>query len=398
MSTISPNNNLSPLAFYPSLEAREQWWGYGRTPNICVPKRTYPTFQIRRPHNTLAYVSLESVADWEHSEGYYLDAEGNLTHIDAECTTLTFEDAPSGLSSSFSLVIDRDALADFKEDNEIEDDIAILVIGWDEEGEAEKGVWLENDSLENITLPEDVTNIRVFAEYNGRPIVKWVATQRSIAPIIDFALKDAKDGSVALSGVPAVLRVVNVGSYDYIFLTNNAIASLLLEKTYYLEISDGTNRWYSDNFTMRDDNYLKLEWWNENNLEMSDGTVMVAKYTTPAPLVSNYPYIPTLYIHSDIGMPDYEFEEEVEERGGYQFPLQQISYKRYKFNFLAPEVVCDAMRLIRLSDHIRITKGDKVYTANTFLMTPTWQDQGYLASVDCEFTTDTIVKKNGLAL
>ena len=40
------------------------------------------------------------------------------------------------------------------------------------------------------------------------------------------------------------------------------------------------------------------------------------------------------------------------------------------------------------------TKND-TYEATSFLMTPTWAEQGYLAEVACEFTTDTVAKKVG---
>ena len=52
------------------------------------------------------------------------------------------------------------------------------------------------------------------------------------------------------------------------------------------------------------------------------------------------------------------------------------------------------MRLIRLSDYVKITdRWGHVYRADTFLMTPQWQTQGDLASVEVEFTANTIAKK-----
>ena len=95
-------------------------------------------------------------------------------------------------------------------------------------------------------------------------------------------------------------------------------------------------------------------------------------------------------------MPDYEFEEEGEERDGYFFPEKQISEKTYKFSFLAPEYLCDVMRLIRLSDIVQVTdKYGHLYNVDSFLIEPKWQQQGNLANVECEFQTDTVVKKIG---
>ena len=106
-------------------------------------------------------------------------------------------------------------------------------------------------------------------------------------------------------------------------------------------------------------------------------------------------YRNVLYLPTDIAKPDYSFTEDGEERDGYYFAIKQISQKRYRFKFLAPEYLLDVMRLIRLSDHIKITYRGQEYYPDTFLMTPTWESEGDLASVECEFTTDTVAKKIG---
>lgn len=96
-------------------------------------------------------------------------------------------------------------------------------------------------------------------------------------------------------------------------------------------------------------------------------------------------------------MPDYENEEEGEERDGIFFPNHQISYKVYRFRFLAPEFLTDALRVAWLSDYVRVTDPlGRVYNCNTFVPTVEWQDEGYLANVEVEFRTDTVVKKSGL--
>ena len=54
------------------------------------------------------------------------------------------------------------------------------------------------------------------------------------------------------------------------------------------------------------------------------------------------------------------------------------------------------MRFIRMADYIRVRdKYGNVYNCDTFLITPKWQTQGDLASVEIEFKTDTVVKKIG---
>ena len=52
------------------------------------------------------------------------------------------------------------------------------------------------------------------------------------------------------------------------------------------------------------------------------------------------------------------------------------------------------MRFIRLSDYVKVTdRYGNVYRADTFLITPKWEQQGNLASVELEFTCDTVAKK-----
>jgi hypothetical protein len=89
-------------------------------------------------------------------------------------------------------------------------------------------------------------------------------------------------------------------------------------------------------------------------------------------------------------------EEQGETRDGYFFPEKMISEKVYKCNFLAPEYLCDVMRLIRLSDHVvLVDQYGNTYRCDTFLCTPKWQEQGNLANVEVEFTCNTVVKKIG---
>ena len=81
---------------------------------------------------------------------------------------------------------------------------------------------------------------------------------------------------------------------------------------------------------------------------------------------------------------------------GIFFPEKQISVKTFKCTILAPEYLCDVMRFIRMADYIHITdKYGREYDCDTFLITPKWQTQGDLASVEIEFKTNTVVKKIG---
>lgn len=157
---------------------------------------------------------------------------------------------------------------------------------------------------------------------------------------------------------------------------------------YYASLADGSETWYSDIFTVVNDiePYLKIEWWDKEDFVTDGGTVV---YTNPT-------FKNVLYLDSDIAKPEYVFDEEGETRDGYFFPVKQISEKRYRFSFFAPEYLLDVIRLIRMADYVKITYNGKTYAADSFLITPEWEDNGDIAVVDAEFETATVAKKLGV--
>lgn len=157
---------------------------------------------------------------------------------------------------------------------------------------------------------------------------------------------------------------------------------------YYLRITINGVYYYSEIFTVVNDiqPYLKIEWWDVEDFAMDAGVIA---YTAPA-------FKNALYLMGDIAKPEYPFEEEGETRDGYFFPVKQISEKRYRFNFLASEYLLDVMRFIRMADYAQISKNGNVYSLDTFLITPDWEDNGDVAAVEAEFDTATVAKKIGL--
>lgn len=157
---------------------------------------------------------------------------------------------------------------------------------------------------------------------------------------------------------------------------------------YYVTLSDGVETWYSDIVTFVSDTtgYLYVEWYCRDNVEYNGGEII---YKNPS-------FRNQLLLCTQLGKPEYPFEEEGESRDGYFFPEKQISEKVYKFQFMASEYLCDVMRLIRMADVVIVRdRYGRVYRCDQFLMTPEWQEQGDLASVTVEFHTDTVIKKIG---
>ncbi|MFR8762171.1 MAG: hypothetical protein ACLVFT_05135, partial [Megasphaera lornae] len=184
------------------------------------------------------------------------------------------------------------------------------------------------------------------------------------------------------------LQIVRFANYGYDVIVYPGIGQMALnfpEGRYTMMINDGVQTFVSDVFTWVSgtmDGYLCVEWSDAQNMEVDGGQIVY----------EGVPFKNRVYLCTELGKPEYKFEEEGEERDGYFFPEKQISEKTFRFIFLAPEYLCDVMRLIRMSDFVTVYSQGRKYDCDTFLITPKWQTQGNLASVECEFECATVVK------
>lgn len=187
------------------------------------------------------------------------------------------------------------------------------------------------------------------------------------------------------------LQIVPFASLGYDVIVYPSLLPFAIDTPdgiYYARMTDGVNVWYSEMFTIVGDlsGYLKIEWYDVENFVFDAGQIV---YQNPK-------FHNVLYLCTELGKPEYTFEEEGETRDGYFFPEKQISEKTYRCMALAPEYLCDVMRFIRMSDKVFVTdKYGRQYDCDTFLITPKWQTQGDLASVEIEFETVTVAKKIG---
>ena len=161
------------------------------------------------------------------------------------------------------------------------------------------------------------------------------------------------------------------------------------EGQYFLAIPIHEEIYYSEVFCYTNDisDCLKIEYWNP------EGNLYVGGKYPVFPSEKAFHYI--LLLKSELGKPEYSFEEEATKRLGYSFIESQVSKKTYKFNTVIPEYLCDAMRIIRLCSQKKITCKDETYDAITFNMEVDWQEQGDLASVTCEFDVDNVIVNFG---
>ena len=241
--------------------------------------------------------------------------------------------------------------------------------------------WVYNKVYPLFTPAGFMLPFQVMREHRTNEIVSFRIYKRDNSLVGDFTQVMKETG----------LKVVNpIGAQDIDVIV---YSGLLLAFTkfangqYYAVMSDGVQTWYSEMFTVVNDisGYLKLEWWDVDDFYMDEGVIIYK-----SPLFRN-----KLYLCADIAKPEYIFEEDGETRDGYFFPAKQISEKRYHFTFLASEYLLDVMRFVRMADYAQITKNKQVYKLDTFLITPEWEDNGDVASVDAEFDTATVAKKIG---
>lgn len=179
------------------------------------------------------------------------------------------------------------------------------------------------------------------------------------------------------------------GGVLYVSPGKNSFREALPQGTYRARFTIGDEVYISTPFCVipgieTSSKYLLIEYWNDEKIVYPDGFITTG---------TNNDFRYQMYVPATICKPKYEFEEELTKRAGYKFLELQTSTKVYAFTFVAPEFICDAMRLIRLSDYIRISHDGEYYNALNFEFDVDWQEQLYLAAVDCQFETDSIIQK-----
>lgn len=130
-------------------------------------------------------------------------------------------------------------------------------------------------------------------------------------------------------------------------------------------------------------------------------------YTSPINLQTQFGEVPfndgngdnifkfRVWLNALIGKPEYNFEEVETNRNGYSFLERCTSKKTYRFTVIAPEYLCDALRLVKLCSEVVIRHKGKTYEPITFDMNVRWEEQGDLASVSMSFDTDNILTSIG---
>lgn len=212
-----------------------------------------------------------------------------------------------------------------------------------------------------------------------------------------YEVYSIKGNKIVEESSASFLRMKTLGNITVAFYYPSPSGTITLptgEGRYYIKLTytDGNvnTDFYSEVFTLIDtvdDNlvgYARIEWYDDYDFEYNGGFI---------PYEEGYKNI--MWLKTDIGMPEYPYEEEATERDGFLFLKKQLSEKRYHFVIAkAPECICDVLRLVRLADHIKVTDTfGRDYECDSFLTNVNWLEQGHYASVQGEFDTDTVLKK-----
>lgn len=212
------------------------------------------------------------------------------------------------------------------------------------------------------------------------------------ALLTEASLIDAHTDTVVYNLLPELLdnnfAIYNIENYQVAMYNGNLTIQFDKEGMYYIRLTN-QDQWeyYSEVFSITNstDNCIELEYRNNSgNFYLKNGLISFA---------NNFYF--KVMLQTEIGKPEYSFEEEATKRLGYSFVESQVSKKIYKFTILAPEYLCDALRIVRLCDIKAITTKYDTFEPITFDMNVEWQEQGDLASVTCEFEVDTVITNFG---
>lgn len=376
---MTPNNNLSVLPWYTSIEQQNarKWWVYGRIYPLFTPAMFMLPFQIILDKGAQDIELVNSLTTFDgsiYTGRYTLMSVMSSGYVDVtQYRGETIQIKIGAQLIRYAFVV-----------NEPHDgDLVQYATGSS-----------YDTSLEDVivTVPDDAVYLWVLEQDDYAQMDYTPASIKVVRmpDILSFDLYKS-NGDLVGNYIDAIKPLLSIKSFDdykvIVYTGQFPVFTKLANGQYYATLNDGTQTWYSEIFTVVNDTepYLKIEWWDTEDFIMDAGAIV---YKNPT-------FHNVLYLDSDLAKPEYPFEEEGETRDGFFFPIKQISEKHYRFKFFASEYLLDVMRFIRMSDYARITYHGQTYALDTFLITPEWEDNGDVASVEAEFDTATVAKKIG---
>lgn len=162
---------------------------------------------------------------------------------------------------------------------------------------------------------------------------------------------------------------------------------------YYAVVSDGTTTLYSEVWGMRTDTdtLTMLEYCHSGQFSLPGGIAYIDY---------RYGFKMRAYFDEAVGKPQYQYENVVSRRNGFDQPLKQVSWKQHVFVLDLVEETVDWLHRVPQHDAVTI-RADRgiVYECDSFeMLEPDWETGGDICHVECVFRTDTVVVVSGRAL
>ena len=381
------NNNLSPLPFYRSV-AEQQCrlpWAFGDVFPLRCDNRLLP-FLFTRAASVIP-ASGEEILTGSGFSGY-IGADGQLYN-------------PSGWTASgcdhydtLDITTTRYWVENLPAPVVVEGTPTVNVLCKSASGDVLKAFTpnVGNELYSGIiNVPRGTAQI-YLQSYIGSAVNATLHEVASvIAPIQSvkvYAPDGREEADISQEIIPS-LHLENVSaSTDIVWYDAITPIGGIPNGTHYLRITWGDADAYSEMFTSGAVPDVRLEWNDVSDLSLPEGEIPYSRG-----------YVNRVWLNTAVGRPEYEIEKEGDERDGYFFMEKGISRKSYRMTFFAPEYLCDALRLVPVSDVVKIwdtSRGASVeYDVDDVDMEVEWLEQGNYASVTITFHTDTVVKNLG---
>jgi len=226
----------------------------------------------------------------------------------------------------------------------------------------------ETGTFENaiLTRVSDGWTDDITTEMNETHITKITGLPGDYAIIKNFPSEDLDEQQ----GIPWLTGVPGYGLMELQFDYNG--------QTY-----------YTDRFVWCEDvsDKIKLTYKHEEHFPIANGLIHY-----------DGDYENTLYIDAEVAKPLPLSNEDVEEREGYYFPFQMVSWLQYRFTWHGPDFIVQALRMVWMHDIKTIEYKGITYNVDRIRFDPKWDEYGHIAQIECEFTTDTVVAITGRAI
>lgn len=404
--------NFSPLPFYPSIAEQnaKRWWVGKNFPLFADSRKGVP-FQFLRTAKTERVPSTDPIEPLRRLENKTFNSYGGMTDAPG-CVILVY---------NASVFLNFTQYAWNLPDNVYFNQSFSLCVWYEEESTDPEEVmmtknrseWALGDLTDGFFTGETFgtygtdTYVAILAKvpesskemqlFESEPQWKDIPTGFQVAELVD-----ANTGSVVED------VKTNFGMYVR-FKTTNGVDVICWDAAYnlfaserigqfYLHLNDGDD-YYSDVFTcvnadvLANAGYVELSWRFISDLVMDAGVIAA---TATYRGISQYdPFIFRVWLPGEVAKPEYVYEEEGETRDGYFYPAKQITKKRYHFAFLASEFLLDALRFVRLADFCNVKYRGWEKSVTEITMSPEWESNGDVASVDVDFDTDAVAKVIG---